>query len=120
MSDPRLLFVGGVDEAVNKDTLLGAFSIFGEIVTVEIPMDNQTFKPRGFAFVEFADAEDAKEAVDNMDASELFGRTIRVKVSTKRAPVQLKDPKRGLWADELYFRKVVAKPMADDEEQDAA
>lgn len=116
MSDPRLLFVGGLDDAVSKDTLLGAFGIFGEIVSVEIPIDSNTFKPRGFAFVEFLDADDAKEAIDNMDASELFGRTIRVNVSTKRAPVQLKDPKKALWADELYFRKVVAKPMADEEE----
>lgn len=118
MGDSRVLFINGLDEAVSKDTLTAAFNVFGEVVSVEIPIDNQTMKSRGFGFVEFASADDAKEAIDNMDKSEIFGRTIRVKVSSKRAPVQLKDPRKAIWADELYFRKVIAKPMGDDQSDD--
>lgn len=33
---------------------------------------------RGFGYIEFEVATDAKEAIDNMDQSELFGRTIKV------------------------------------------
>ena len=32
---------------------------------------------RGFGYVEFSLAEDAREAIDNMDQSELFGRVIK-------------------------------------------
>ncbi len=39
---------------------------------------------RGFAYVEFEDADDSKEAIDNMDKSEFFGRVIRV--SAAKAP----------------------------------
>jgi peptidyl-prolyl isomerase E (cyclophilin E) len=115
MTDARVLFVNGLDEAVSKDTLTAAFNVFGQVVNVEIPIDTQTMKSRGFAFVEFEDLEDARDAIDNMDMSEIYGRTIRVKVSNKRAPVQLKDPRKAIWADELYFRKVLAKPMGDED-----
>ena len=42
----------------------------------QIPLDYETEKHRGFAFVEFEQAEDAAAAVDNMHESELFGRTV--------------------------------------------
>ncbi len=38
----------------------------------------QTEKHRGFAFVEFELPEDAQAAIDNMNDSELFGRTLKV------------------------------------------
>lgn len=114
MSETRVVFVGGLDETVTEQTLVGAFSIFGDISSVEIPLDSQTQKGRGFALIEFVEEDDAIEAIDNMDGSELFGRTLRVKFSNKRASVQLKDPKRAIWADELYYRKIAAKPMAPD------
>ena len=116
MAESRILFVNGLDDGVTKEVLLGAFSVFGEVTAVDIPIDNKTLKPRGFGFVEFAHADDATEAVDNMDDSELYARTIRVKISNKRPTAQLKDARKAVWADEIYFRKVVGRPMGDDEE----
>jgi peptidyl-prolyl isomerase E (cyclophilin E) len=115
MSDPRILFVGGLHDDVTEEILLGAFSIFGEIVSVDLPLDVQTSKHRGFAIIEFLTLDDAREAIDNMDASELFGRTIRVKVSSKRSTVQLRDPKKAVWADEIYFRKIAPQSLAQSE-----
>ncbi len=45
---------------------------------------NATEPHRGFAYVEYEDVEDAKEAIDNMDQSELFGRVI--KAAAAKAP----------------------------------
>ena len=39
---------------------------------------NSTELHRGFGYVEFEDPEDTKDAIDNMDQSELFGRVIKV------------------------------------------
>lgn len=39
---------------------------------------NSTDLHRGFAYVEFEDPEDTKDAIDNMDQSELFGKVIKV------------------------------------------
>jgi RNA recognition motif-containing protein len=44
-------------------------------------MDYVSGTHRGFCFVEFAEAEDADEAIFNMDGADLLGRTISVSVA---------------------------------------
>lgn len=85
MSDASRLkatvYVGGLDAAVDAQTLTAAFVPFGEIADVQLPkpdLPSATEPHRGFGYVEFEQAADAREAVDNMDQSELFGRVIKV------------------------------------------
>jgi RNA recognition motif-containing protein len=66
---------------ITAGNLHAAFLPFGEIVDISIPKPeapNSTELHRGFGYVEFEDPEDAKEAIDNMDQAELFGRVIKV------------------------------------------
>lgn len=66
---------------INQASLHAAFIPFGEIVDVSLPAPeapSSTELHRGFGYVQFEDSEDAKEAIDNMDQSELFGRVIKV------------------------------------------
>ena len=75
------IFVGNLDHVVNQNTLHAAFIPFGDIVEVSLPkpeLPSSTAPHRGFGYVEFETATDAKEALDNMDQSELYGRTIKV------------------------------------------
>ncbi|KAI4125456.1 MAG: hypothetical protein LQ338_004238 [Usnochroma carphineum] len=75
------VYVGGLQNAVNEKLLADAFLPFGEIVDVTIPepeLPSSKDPHRGFGYVEFETAGDAKEAIDNMDQSELFGRVIKV------------------------------------------
>lgn len=61
--------------------VMDAFIPFGEIVEVKVPKNdsNKSEGPhRGFAYVEYEDNADAKEAIDNMDQSEFFGRILKV------------------------------------------
>ncbi|KAJ2872226.1 hypothetical protein GGH93_004209 [Coemansia aciculifera] len=75
-----MLFVSGLDPEVTEQTLHAAFIPFGEIVQVTLPPDpSSSNKHRGFGFVEFEEG-DALEAIDNMQDTELFGRTIVVRV----------------------------------------
>ena len=46
--------------------LKAAFIPFGEMSEVQMPIDYQTEKHRGFAFIEFELPEDALAAIDNM------------------------------------------------------
>lgn len=85
MSDASRLkatvYVGGLDSAVTTQTLHAAFVPFGEIADIQLPkpdLPSATEPHRGFAYVEFEQAADAREAVDNMDQSELYGRVIKV------------------------------------------
>lgn len=53
---------------------------------------------RGFGYVEFEDPDDVKDAIDNMDQSELFGKVI--KVSAAKAPKNVNEglgSKTALW-----------------------
>lgn len=51
---------------MDEKILHAAFIPFGEIVDVQIPLDYESEKHRGFAFIEFEMAEDAAAAIDNM------------------------------------------------------
>ena len=96
------VFVGGLSNVVRNNHVLDAFIPFGEIVEVKLPKDespNSTEPHRGFAYVEFEDAADAKEAIDNMDQAELFGRVI--KVSQAKPPKSATEglgSKTAVWA----------------------
>lgn len=76
------VYVGGLDtNLVTPATLSEAFIPFGEIVDITLPKPeapSSTELHRGFGYVEFEEAADAKEAIDNMDQSELYGRVIKV------------------------------------------
>ncbi len=49
-----------------------------------MPVDRETGRPRGFAFVEMADASAADEAIRKLDGSDLGGRSIRVNEAQSR------------------------------------
>jgi len=80
-----VLYIGGLDENVTEKTLEAAFLPFGDLVRILIPKDATTGKHRGFGFVEYEEAEDAKQAEDNMDDSAMYGRVLRVKVAKPNA-----------------------------------
>ena len=76
------IYVGGLHPTlVTSAVLSDAFIPFGEISDVSLPKPeapSSTDLHRGFGYVEFEEAGDAKEAVNNMDQSELYGRIIKV------------------------------------------
>jgi RNA recognition motif-containing protein len=76
------IYVGGLHPTlVTSAVLSDAFIPFGEISDVSLPKPeapSSTDLHRGFGYVEFEEASDAKEAVNNMDQSELYGRIIKV------------------------------------------
>lgn len=100
-TNKRILYVGGLSEEVDEKILQGAFIPFGEVLDIQIPLDYETEKHRGFAFVEFESAEDAAAAMDNMNESELFGKTLRVNLAK---PNKLKEgSSRPVWSDDQWL-----------------
>ena len=78
------LFVGNLSFKTTRDQLTELFEQCGELVDVFVPMDRATGKPRGFAFVEFANESDAKDAIEKFNGHELEGRALRVNEATER------------------------------------
>ncbi|KAG7400283.1 hypothetical protein PHYBOEH_006420 [Phytophthora boehmeriae] len=85
-ADKRALYVGGLDKQVTEEGLYTAFVPFGPIKSTQIPLDYSTQRSKGFGFVEFEEEADARAAIDNMDESELFGRTLRVTIAKPDRP----------------------------------
>ena len=95
-----------------------AFIPFGDITDISIPLDYSNQKHRGFAFVEFQMFEDAAAAIDNMNESELFGRTIRVNIAR---PKMLKEgSSRPVWSEDSWLRKHAGKSFEEDSQGVAA
>lgn len=57
------IFVGGLDRDAKEEDLRKVFGEAGEIVEVRMIMDGQSGKNKGYAFVRYADASQAKKAV---------------------------------------------------------
>ncbi|XP_011304380.1 peptidyl-prolyl cis-trans isomerase E [Fopius arisanus] len=109
----RTIYVGGLAEEVDEKILHAAFIPFGEIVDVQIPLDYESEKHRGFAFIEFELAEDALAAIDNMNDSELFGRTIRVNIAK---PQRIKEgSSKPVWADDMWLQEHAGETLSNDE-----
>uniref|UniRef100_A0A8C5I2L8 Peptidyl-prolyl cis-trans isomerase E n=1 Tax=Gouania willdenowi TaxID=441366 RepID=A0A8C5I2L8_GOUWI len=105
--------LGGLAEEVDEKVLHAAFIPFGDVTDIQIPLDYETEKHRGFAFVEFELAEDAAAAIDNMNESELFGRTIRVNIAK---PMRIKEgSSRPVWSDDDWLKKFSGKTVEEAE-----
>ena len=78
------IFVAKLDYATSNDDLLAAFETFGEVSSAKVIMDRDTGRSKGFGFVEMPNDDEANEAIQNLNESELDGRTIVVKVARPR------------------------------------
>ncbi|XP_044438649.1 polyadenylate-binding protein 2 isoform X1 [Aegilops tauschii subsp. strangulata] len=90
--DSRSVFVGNVDYACTPEEVQQHFNSCGTVNRVTILTD-KFGQPKGFAYVEFVEAEAIQEAV-KLSESELHGR--QIKVAPKRTNVPgLKQPRGG-------------------------
>ncbi|MEQ8850504.1 MAG: RNA-binding protein [Phycisphaerales bacterium] len=80
------LYVGNLSYDTTEDALRDYFSQHGEVTSATLVMDRETGRPRGFGFVEFADAESAKKAIDATNGQEFDGRTLNVNEARPREP----------------------------------
>jgi cold-inducible RNA-binding protein len=72
------IFVGNLNYSTTEDDLRAAFSAYGAVDRVSVVTDRDTGQPRGFAFVEMANRNEAETAISVLNGSELNGRTLNV------------------------------------------
>ncbi|KAL6860344.1 Phosphatidylinositol-3-phosphatase SAC1 [Amphichorda felina] len=71
------LYVGNIHFNVTEQDLQAVFEPFGELEFVQLQKD-ETGRSRGYGFVQFRDAGQAREALEKMNGFDLAGRPIRV------------------------------------------
>jgi cold-inducible RNA-binding protein len=75
---PVRLFVGNLPYDTTESDLRELFSPVGTLSAVIMPVDRETGKPRGFAFVEFSDTAQAEEASRRFNNQPFKGRNIAI------------------------------------------
>ena len=80
----KKLYVGGVSYSTSEKGLSDAFSKAGEVASVAIIMDKMTGRSKGFGFVEMANEEGAKAAIEMWNGKELDGRKLTVNEARPR------------------------------------
>ena len=75
------LFVGGLAFATTSDGLQEFFAKSGTVVSATVVTDQYSGQSRGFGFVEMSTAEEATNAVTQLNGRSLDGRALRVEVS---------------------------------------
>lgn len=76
------LYVGNMAFSTTEDQLREVFSQYGTVTKVQLIMDRETGRPRGFAFVEMSDGAD--QAIAALNGSQLDGRTLTVNEAKPR------------------------------------
>ena len=78
------IYVGNLSFDAEVEDLQHLFSGYGSVSKCSLPLDRDTGRKRGFAFVEMASAQDETKAIDDLQGVEWMGRTIRVNKAEPR------------------------------------
>ena len=86
------IFVGNLPFRAEREDVSQLFAPFGEVLNCSLPLERDTGRKRGFAFVEMADEAIESTAIDGLQGTELMGRPLRI---NKAEPRGSGGPRRG-------------------------
>ena len=86
------IFVGNLPFRAEREDILELFTPYGEVMNCSLPLERDTGRKRGFAFVEMADEALETAAIEGLQGTELMGRPLRI---NKAEPRGGGGPRRG-------------------------
>jgi len=92
------LFIGNLPYSATEADLRTHFASVAEPSHVVMPVDRETGRPRGFAFVEFADRANAEAVIRKFDAQPFQGRNLAVSEARPREERPSRPPGQGGFA----------------------
>jgi RNA recognition motif-containing protein len=78
------IYVGNLSFDAEVEDLQHLFADYGSVRKCSLPLDRDTGRKRGFAFIEMADANEETKAINNLQDVEWMGRMIRVNKAEPR------------------------------------
>ena len=79
------IFVARLSFDTTDDVVREAFERYGSVDSAKVIMDRDTGRSRGFAFVEMANDDEGRAAIEGLNETELDGRTVFVKEAEPRS-----------------------------------
>lgn len=90
------IYIGNLSFEASEDDLREVFSDYGKVTRISLPIDRETGRKRGFAFVEMEDEEKEDAAIAELDGAEWLGREIRVNKAKPRESNNNRGGGRGM------------------------
>ncbi len=81
----KRLYVGNLDYGMTGDQLAELFAQAGQVVEARVITDRYSGRSKGFGFVEMADEEGAKKAIEMFNQQEYNGRKLVVNEARPQA-----------------------------------
>ena len=78
------IFVGNLPFRAEREDVLELFSPFGEVTNCSLPLERDTGRKRGFAFVEMADESTELSVIESLQGTEMMGRPLRINKAEPR------------------------------------
>ena len=78
------IFVGNLPFRAEREDVTQLFVPFGEVLNCSLPLERDTGRKRGFAFIEMADEAIESTAIDGLQGTELMGRPLRINKAEPR------------------------------------
>ncbi len=78
------IFVGNLPFRAEREDVLQLFTPYGEVVNCSLPLERDTGRKRGFAFIEMADETLELAAIEGLQGSEMMGRPLRINKAEPR------------------------------------
>ena len=79
------IFVGNLPFRAEREDVIQLFAPFGEVLNCSLPLERDTGRKRGFAFIEMADEAIESSAIDGLQGTELMGRPLRINKAEPRS-----------------------------------
>ncbi|WP_445633595.1 RNA recognition motif family protein [Nostoc sp. DSM 114161] len=99
------IYVGNLSYEVKEDDLRQVFSEYGTVKEVQLPIDRETGRVRGFGFVQMeSDAEEAA-AIEALDSAEWMGRSLKVNKARPKTDGGSSGGRRGNSSGGGYSRR---------------
>ena len=78
------IFVGNLPFRAEREDVLELFAPFGEVTNCSLPLERDTGRKRGFAFIEMADEALETTVIESLQGSEMMGRPLRINKAEPR------------------------------------
>lgn len=80
------IYVGNLSFQATEDDIKEVFAEYGTVSRISLPMDRETGRKRGFAFVDLSSDAEEDSAIDALDGAEWLGRELKVNKAKPKEP----------------------------------